>query len=98
MSQKNPWVAAILNLFLPGAGYVYSGHRVRFGVLLLAAMALVLLGPAPEAQEQVALETQELAADPAYIVILVAAGVISLAFAYDAYNDAQERSRHIQND
>lgn len=32
--KKNPWIAAVLNFFLLGAGYVYTGKRVWFGVLL----------------------------------------------------------------
>lgn len=30
MKKKNPWVAAILNLFLPGAGFAYMGGPALF--------------------------------------------------------------------
>jgi len=27
MTEKNPWVSAILNFFIWGAGYIYNGSR-----------------------------------------------------------------------
>ncbi|HXH27120.1 MAG TPA: hypothetical protein VNG90_04435 [Candidatus Acidoferrum sp.] len=34
--MKNKWLAAVLNLILPGVGYIYIGEsRVVFGVMLL---------------------------------------------------------------
>ena len=33
--KKNPWVAAILNLIISGAGYIYVGKRVLFGIMLI---------------------------------------------------------------
>jgi hypothetical protein len=44
-SRKNPWIAAVLNLFLPGLGYVYDGTgrdsaEVLFGVLLFVTVFL----------------------------------------------------------
>jgi hypothetical protein len=35
MKKKNPVLAAILNLILPGIGYVYSGKRIGFGIGLI---------------------------------------------------------------
>lgn len=32
MKTKNPWIAAIFNFFLMGAGYIYNGKRVFLGV------------------------------------------------------------------
>jgi hypothetical protein len=44
--QKNPWLAAILNFFFPGLGYVYNGigrdtAQLIFGVLVALSVALV---------------------------------------------------------
>ena len=41
MKKKNPIIAAVLNFFLMGAGYVYNGKRVQLGIALtIAAVAL----------------------------------------------------------
>lgn len=41
MSKKNPWIAAILNFFFMGPGYVYNGKRVMLGIgFTLAAVVL----------------------------------------------------------
>lgn len=37
VDQKNPWIAAALNFFLMGAGYVYNGERVPLGAALTAS-------------------------------------------------------------
>lgn len=30
--KKNPWIAAILNFFLLGPGYIYNGKRKMLGI------------------------------------------------------------------
>ena len=44
-SRKEPWLAALLNLFFPGAGYWYLGHfgmgLTRFVVFCLLSITLV---------------------------------------------------------
>lgn len=90
MRNKSPWIAAVLNLILPGAGYIYAGMRVRFGVLLIAAMVLVLFGPNPEYTRNV--DTQTVATDPSTIVVGIAGIMVSIGFAYDAYCDVKRRN------
>jgi VIT1/CCC1 family predicted Fe2+/Mn2+ transporter len=34
-SRKNPWIAGILQFFLPGAGYFYLGKYIGGAVMLL---------------------------------------------------------------
>ncbi|MEJ0029537.1 MAG: hypothetical protein WDO15_03860 [Bacteroidota bacterium] len=41
MTKKNPWIAAILNLIFYGAGTMYVGKRVAFGLILTFAMLVV---------------------------------------------------------
>jgi len=41
MTKKNPWIAAILNLLLYGAGTMYVGRRVAFGLMLTLTMLVV---------------------------------------------------------
>lgn len=35
--DKNPWIAALLNFFFMGAGYVYNGEDVPLGLALTAS-------------------------------------------------------------
>jgi hypothetical protein len=41
--KKSGWIAALLNLFLPGAGYIYCG-RVVLGILVMLICAIVAWG------------------------------------------------------
>lgn len=92
MSKKIPWLAAVLNFVIPGAGYVYVGNRVKFGVLLLAGMALMVLGPSPEYVETVDVSPESLASDPGFLVMAVASLLMALGFAYDGYRDAKHHN------
>lgn len=38
---RNPQVAAVLNFFMPGSGYLYAGKRVALGVGLLSLMVVL---------------------------------------------------------
>ena len=77
MAKKNPWVAAILNFFIWGLGYLYVGKK-RQGF----AIALVI---------------GDLVASTGFLMAglgdLASAGllIVSLAFAWDAYQDALGR-------
>lgn len=44
--KKSGWVAALLNLFLPGAGYMYCGTWILgiFAFLLTVAVGVVSMG------------------------------------------------------
>lgn len=39
--MKMPWLAAVLNFFLMGLGYVYNGRRVPLGIALTIGAALL---------------------------------------------------------
>lgn len=77
--MKKPWLAAVLNFFFYGVGYLYVGKRVLFGILLLIVGIVetvywfsTLIMP-PE---------------------IIATSIIgSIAFAYDGHRDAQELNR-----
>ena len=80
--SKNPWVAAILNFIFYGAGYIYSGRRTNFGVILLISWVLsaisgmgnISLGDLPVGQ---------------YIAMIL----LSIALAYDGYKTTEEVNR-----
>ena len=42
--MKNPWIAALLNLALFGAGYMYNGRRKGLGAALILACILIRAG------------------------------------------------------
>lgn len=42
--MKNPWIAAILNLVLFGAGYLYNGKRKGLGIALILAWVVMRIG------------------------------------------------------
>lgn len=77
---KHPWLAALLNFIIPGAGYLYLGKRKVFGTLLVAATLLVLVPSFTAAQpEKFFSSTWE----------ILAQLVMAAAFAFDAYKVAQ---------
>lgn len=41
MKKKNPIIAAILNFFLMGPGYIYNGTKVQLGIALTIAAVLL---------------------------------------------------------
>ncbi len=92
MMQKTPWAAALFNFLVPGAGYVYVGRRLKFGVLLVAGAALTIFGPAPEYANDAPEDIALLVGDPGVVVMAISALIIAAGFAYDGYNDAVEHN------
>lgn len=78
--KKNPWIAAVLNLVITGAGYIYVGKRVSFGALLLVADLFAYYWMFTDPVGQKLMENG----------LITIAGLLYLfAFAYDAYKDAK---------
>lgn len=80
MKNKNPWVAAILNFLIPGAGYLYIKKRKIFSLGLIAALLILLFADFTTDYQYFSLS------DPFYSIAGV---IIMLAFAYDAYEEAK---------
>ncbi len=80
--KKSPWLAAILNFFFMGAGYIYNMKRAGLGLGFTAgAIALTY----------VELQLQDL--NPMLHKIMFAAVmVINLCFAIDGYKEAKSIS------
>lgn len=74
MRRKNPLLAAILNFVLPGVGYLYAGRRIVFAVLLFIGNILGIYA------------AFDMNIGAAYFI---AAVIISVAFALDAWNEAE---------
>ena len=78
MKRKSPILAAVLNLLLPGVGYLYVGRRITFGVLLFIGYLLAIF--ATWSRDFSGLE-------------LVASVIIIVAFAIDAWSEASNNNK-----
>jgi hypothetical protein len=72
INMKKPWLAALLNIILPGLGYVYAGQRMTFGLGMLLTSIFLYWGYSLE----------DLPA-----VVWIDGIIMSILFAYDAYKD-----------
>ncbi len=98
-NEKNPWVAAILNLLLLGAGYIYNGKRIFVGILFILFAVTVFFDavlPSPEFSESLLSQySASLTSNDLYILTIRGFleffyYLIPIALAYDAYKEAQE--------
>jgi hypothetical protein len=82
MTRKNPWIAAILNLILYGAGTMYVGRRFTFGLVLTLSMLVV---------RYVEIEMKLMNLSPVMWPWLVGAlGVAQVACAVDGYSEVKK--------
>lgn len=104
MSQKNPWVAALLNFLFIGLGYVYNGKRAKFGWLIFIAVIALFLSvftvqetytdtytPSVEPSSYEEFRTAWFSELLGYFIWL-----IPIAFAYDAYKEAEEINQKVK--
>jgi len=93
--NKNPWVAAILNFFFPGAGYLYTGRRRLLGAgWLLGAILLTVVEQSAAIFPALGLEAAGLqaAAPEVYNLLFVTVFLMNTMFAVDAYQEARQIS------
>lgn len=77
--MKNPWIAAVLNFFLMGAGTLYNGRRPVVGIgLTLGALALTYV--------EFSLQKPE---PTLWAVMFAAVFVVNSCLAYDGYKEAK---------
>jgi hypothetical protein len=80
--NKKPWLAALLNFFFFGAGYIYNGKRTGLGWGLLAGIPFMRYG-------EINIFLTKLV--PTYWAILFTGLVIfQITLAYDAYKEAKQ--------
>jgi hypothetical protein len=92
---KSPTIAAILNLFIPGTGYIYTGFGRDTGELIFGGLVFLFyfigfeVGVVGEA-----LTTPVSASGPIspYASVLLLAFLLPFAFAYDGYRRARYNS------
>lgn len=83
--NKNPWVAALLNLFFFGAGYLYLGKKKGFGLALILAWVLVRIG-------EIAIYLTGLVFER-WLVLFLGLVVFMFTFAYDGYQEAKQMQK-----
>jgi len=79
--MKNPWIAAILNLFLFGGGYLYNGKRKALGIALILAWILIRWGEITIFLTNLVFEK--------WLVLFVGLIVLMVSLAADAYSEAK---------
>jgi hypothetical protein len=84
MSNKNPWIAGILNSIY-GMGYLYNGRRKLIGGLFLLGVILAV-GEGAYNDYYGYARTQERFSD------WIAGSFYTLGFMYDAYSEAKKRN------
>ncbi len=79
--KKKPWVSAILNFFLYGAGYLYNGKKKGFGVMLILAW--------------IVLRTADIlfflngTDQNTWFILMAGLALLQIIFAYDGYQEAR---------
>ncbi|MFT4976187.1 MAG: hypothetical protein ACI8S6_002083 [Myxococcota bacterium] len=93
--NKNPWIAAVLNFFLPGAGYMYTGRRRLLGAgWLLCAILLTVVEQSAGIFPALGIEAAGLqtAAPTVFNLLFVTVLLMNTVFAVDAYQEAKQLS------
>ena len=80
--MKNPWIAAILNLFLFGGGYIYNGKRKGLGVALILAWVIIRWG-------EIAIFLTNLVFEK-WIILFSGLVILMFSLAVDAFHEAKE--------
>lgn len=94
--SKNGWLAAILNFFLPGFGYIYAGigrdtKLIEFGVLIFLSVAVVFY--ASVANGIVSSASGTVTATTSFsplVYVGILYFILPFALAYDGYHRAKQ--------
>lgn len=79
--MKNPWIAAILNLFLFGGGYLYNGKRKSLGMALILAWIIIRWG-------EISIYLTGLVTTK-WLILFTGLVVLMFSLAIDAYREAK---------
>ncbi len=91
---KNGWLAAILNFFLPGLGYVYAGigrdtKLIVFGILIFLSVAIIFYTSVANTIFSPASTTATPASVGPLVYIAPLYFLLPFALAYDGYHRAK---------
>jgi len=79
--MKKPWIAAILNLFLFGGGYIYNGKRPGLGWALVVGLLLIRYG-------EISIYLTGLVFEK-WLVMFSGLVLLQISLATDAYREAK---------
>jgi hypothetical protein len=79
--KKNPWIAAILNFLLYGAGYVYIGKNKGFGLALILAWIVLRTADIRYYLHSTSLEN--------WFILMAGLAILQFTFAIDGYRQAK---------
>lgn len=86
--MKKPWIAALLNFFLMGPGYLYNGKRPVLGILLtITAFGLTYVEQIHTFADGNNLQDHDMTA---FGVMFVCVFLANTGLALDAYREAKE--------
>jgi len=80
--MKNPWIAAVLNLFLFGGGYIYNGRRKGLGLALILVWVVIRWG-------EIAIFLTNLVFER-WLILFSGLVILMFSLAADAYQEAKE--------
>lgn len=92
--SRNRWVAAGLNFFIPGAGYIYNGvgrdrTQIVFGVIVLIAFFIGFYVPIAGSVAAISSSSSSAAvAGPPIQALEILIFILPIGLAYDAYRRA----------
>ncbi len=89
--KKLPWLAAILNIGLPGLGYIYVGVKSWFATLLVLANIIIIYVYISRDYMMSSTATSQ-----DELLMLIAGTLIMIAFGIDAHSDAKAYNEEIE--
>jgi hypothetical protein len=82
--KKNPWIAAVLNFFFFGAGYIYNGKRTGYGLVLLLGLIAIRYG-------EISIYLSD-KVPTLWLILFIGLVTVQLGLAYDGYQEAKQLS------
>ncbi len=81
--MKNPWIAAILNFFLMGAGTLYNGRRKAVGLALTVGAVMLTY-------VELSIQSKE---PTLWAIMFAAVFIVNSLMAYDGFTEAKALSK-----
>jgi len=93
--SKNSWLAAILNFFLPGFGYIYAGigrdtKLIVFGILIFLSVAVIFYSSVANTIFSPASTTPTSGSVGPFVDLAPLYFILPFALAYDGYHRAKQ--------
>jgi hypothetical protein len=80
--EKNPWIAALLNFLLYGAGYVYNGKTKNLGLALILAWVVLRTADIRIYLDATSLDN--------WFILMAGLSILQFTFAIDGFRQAKQ--------